>query len=294
MNPMSPMSPGVEASRLMHREPWLQGLCRFCCFLLSFLLSSILLAFQTEVRRIPAALRTQHAQQPLEHIHIPHEIHNSNNLSNDLSNLHDVKLTSFSESAEIFPGSTRSTSTKSISSTRTPRTTTHPPLIPALIPGQSALPWTPVSLDAKGIEQLELGINFSLACNASCRANRFMCEEHEISRCFGMDCQCSSGFLLPAESKTLPLKGPRFAIVLAGMIRSFFSTLMNEFWRLFLARFDGDLVLFAVLTTISSQKVQRDRLDSEERPGIVGQSIAGFVWGPHGVYFTSSANQIVL
>lgn len=81
-----------------------------------------------------------------------------------------------------------------------------------------------------------------------------MCEEHEISRCFGMDCQCSSGFLLPAESKTLPLKGPRFAIVLAGMTRSFFSTLMNEFWRLFLARFDGDLVLFAVLTTISSQK----------------------------------------
>ena len=91
-----------------------------------------------------------------------------------------------------------------------------------------------------------------------------MCKEDEFSRCFGMDCQCSKGFLLPAESKTLPLKGPRFAIVLAGMTRSFFSKLMNEFWRLFLARFDGDLVLFAVWTTISKQKLKGTGLSARK------------------------------
>ncbi|CAK9080858.1 unnamed protein product [Durusdinium trenchii] len=74
-----------------------------------------------------------------------------------------------------------------------------------------------------------------------------------------MDCNCSKDFLLPGESAALPAlprhRHGRFAIILAGMTRSFVSKLMNEYWRLFLARFNRDLVLFAVLTTISKQKV---------------------------------------
>ena len=82
-----------------HCKPWLRALC-------CFLLSSILVAFQTALRD---GIKTQHAQQPLEHIEIPNAISNSNNLSNNLSNLHDdVKLTSFSELPETSPkGSTR-------------------------------------------------------------------------------------------------------------------------------------------------------------------------------------------
>ena len=124
-------------------------------------------------------------------------------------------------------------------------------------------PWTPIAMDAKNLQHLESSIARSLACDESCRA-KFHCSELEVLKC-DPDCYCSNGFLLPMERKALPFaRQGRFAIVLAGMTRSFFSKLMNEYFRLFLARFGGDLVIFAVLTTTSKQKLRRSGLPQKK------------------------------
>ena len=128
-------------------------------------------------------------------------------------------------------------------------------------------PWTPIALNAEHLQHLERSIALSLSCDAGCRA-KFQCSELEVLKC-DPDCSCSNGFLLPTEEKALPFaQHGRFAIVLAGMTRSFFSKLMNEYLRRFLARFRGDLVIFAVLTTTSKQKLSRSGLP--QRKGQVG------------------------
>jgi len=127
-------------------------------------------------------------------------------------------------------------------------------------------PWIPYQLDAQGFEQVERGLNFTLGCSATCRAKMLRCNELEVPRCFDMDCHCSKGFLLPSELQTSVSTHDRIAVVIAGQTRSFYSELMNEYWRLFLARFHGDAVVFAVLTTVSGQKV-RDRTGIRRKKG---------------------------
>ena len=126
-------------------------------------------------------------------------------------------------------------------------------------------PWIPYQLYAQGIEQLERGFNFPLGCNATCPAKTIRCSEVEVPRCFDMDCHCSKGFLLPNEFQTSVSTHGRIAVVLAGQTRSFFSELMNEYWRLFLAQFHGDAVLFAVLSTVSGQKGRYSGLPSRRK-----------------------------
>ena len=213
------------SSWAMYIEKWVTRATPPLC-----LLSAILLAFQTDTRRVPSAL-----QQPDRPKLLP-----------DLGGRTSGTLT-----------------TSSPPSTQPPQAYHNQP------PQQTSAtsPWIPIPFDAKGIEQMERAINFSVACKPACRAKTFQCSKLEVPRCYGKDCTCSNGFLLPIESqKALPFASHgRFAVVLAGLTRSFFSELMNEFWRLFLARFNGDLVLFAVLTTSSLQKLHRSGLPPQRK-----------------------------
>ena len=122
-------------------------------------------------------------------------------------------------------------------------------------------PWDPPILDSSGIERMWLGLNFSISCNSTCRANLPMCNETEVLRCYGFpdsECNCSEK-LLPTELKhmkhnSLPY-GPHYAVLLAGQTRSFYSDFMLDFWKHFLDRFN-DVALLAVLSKVSTQKVK--------------------------------------
>ena len=120
-------------------------------------------------------------------------------------------------------------------------------------------------MDAQGIEQLERGFNFPLECIATCPTKMFRRNEVEVPRCFDMECHCSKGFLLPSKFQTSVSTHGRIAVVLAGQTRCFFSELMNEYWRLFLAQFHEDAVLFAVLSTASGQKGRYSGLPSQTK-----------------------------
>eukprot|EP00435_Cladocopium_sp_Y103_P056315 s1620_g19.t1 len=152
---------------------------------------------------------------------------------------------------EVIPVQSDTTTISSTGLTMTAKTTmtSQLPLIPYRLN-----PWVPYQLDAQGIEQVERGLNFSLGCDATCRAKMLRCNELEVPRCFDTDCHCSKGFLFPSEMQASVSTRGRIAVVLVGQTRSFFSKLMNDYWRLFLARFRGDAVLFAVLSTVSGQK----------------------------------------
>ena len=124
-------------------------------------------------------------------------------------------------------------------------------------------PWKPPALDAQGIERIELGLNFTVSCNAHCQA-QMECKDDLVLQCFGSQplCRCSE-IRLPTEERQ-PSLGPSFAILMCGQTRSFYSLLMRKYWHNFLSLFKDDLALFAVLSTFSAPKSGRKEIAAKK------------------------------